>query len=29
MATHTIDGTTIAYELIGDGPPFVLTPGDQ
>jgi pimeloyl-ACP methyl ester carboxylesterase len=29
MATCTIDGTTIAYELIGDGPPFVLTPGGR
>ena len=29
MATCTIDGTTIAYELIGDGQPFVLTPGGR
>jgi pimeloyl-ACP methyl ester carboxylesterase len=29
MATCTIDSTTIAYELIGDGPPFVLTPGGR
>jgi pimeloyl-ACP methyl ester carboxylesterase len=30
MATVEIDGTTIAYELIGDaGPPWVLTPGGR
>ncbi len=29
MATATIDGTTIAYELIGEGRPFVLTPGGR
>ena len=29
MATCTIDGTTIAYELIGEGQPFVLTPGGR
>ena len=29
MATCTIDGVTVAYELIGDGPPFVLTPGGR
>ncbi len=30
MATIDIDGTTIAYELIGaDGPPWVLTPGGR
>jgi pimeloyl-ACP methyl ester carboxylesterase len=29
MATCTIDGVTIAYELIGDGSPFVLTPGGR
>ncbi len=29
MATCTIDGTAISYELIGDGTPFVLTPGGR
>ena len=29
MATCTIDGTTMAYDLIGDGQPFVLTPGGR
>ena len=29
MATSTIDGVTVAYELIGDGPAFVLTPGGR
>ena len=29
MATCTIGGTTIAYELIGEGRPFVLTPGGR
>lgn len=29
MATCTIAGTTIAYELIGEGQPFVLTPGGR
>ncbi len=29
MASCTVDGTTIAYELIGDGPPIVLTPGGR
>jgi pimeloyl-ACP methyl ester carboxylesterase len=24
-----VDGTTVAYELIGDGPPIVLTPGGR
>jgi pimeloyl-ACP methyl ester carboxylesterase len=29
MATCTIDGVTVAYELIGDGPALVLTPGGR
>jgi pimeloyl-ACP methyl ester carboxylesterase len=29
MATVEIDGTTIAYEIVGDGPPWVLTPGGR
>jgi pimeloyl-ACP methyl ester carboxylesterase len=29
MATIDIDGTTIAYEVIGDGPPWVVTPGGR
>lgn len=29
MATADIDGTTIAYEIIGEGPPWVLTPGGR
>jgi pimeloyl-ACP methyl ester carboxylesterase len=29
MASCTIDGVRIAYELIGEGPPFVLTPGGR
>ena len=30
MATAEIDGTTIAYEIIGDdGPPWVVTPGGR
>src|SRR5690348_17069845 len=30
MATIDIDGTTIAYEIIGDsGPPWVITPGGR
>ena len=29
MATIEIDGTTIAYEVIGDGPPWVVTPGGR
>jgi pimeloyl-ACP methyl ester carboxylesterase len=29
MATVDIDGTTIAYEIIGDGPPWVVTPGGR
>ena len=29
MATCTVDGTTIAYELIGEGQSFVLTPGGR
>ena len=30
MATIQIDGTTIAYEIIGDsGPPWVITPGGR
>jgi pimeloyl-ACP methyl ester carboxylesterase len=29
MPTVEIDGTTIAYEVIGDGPTWVLTPGGR
>jgi len=29
MPTADIDGTTIAYEVIGDGEPWVLTPGGR
>jgi pimeloyl-ACP methyl ester carboxylesterase len=29
MATVEIDGTTIAYEIIGEGPPWVITPGGR
>ena len=29
MATAEIDGTTISYEIIGDGAPWVLTPGGR
>lgn len=29
MATFTIDGTAIAYEIIGEGQPFVVTPGGR
>jgi pimeloyl-ACP methyl ester carboxylesterase len=29
MATADIDGTTIAYEVIGDGAPWVITPGGR
>jgi pimeloyl-ACP methyl ester carboxylesterase len=29
MASCMVDGTTVAYELIGDGPPIVLTPGGR
>jgi pimeloyl-ACP methyl ester carboxylesterase len=29
MATVDIDGTAIAYEVIGDGAPWVLTPGGR
>jgi pimeloyl-ACP methyl ester carboxylesterase len=29
MPTAEIDGTTIAYELVGDGAPWVLTPGGR
>ena len=29
MATVDIDGTTIAYEIVGDGPPWVVTPGGR
>jgi len=29
MATVDIDGTTIAYELIGEGRPWVVTPGGR
>jgi pimeloyl-ACP methyl ester carboxylesterase len=29
MATAEIDGTMIAYEIIGDGDPWVLTPGGR
>jgi pimeloyl-ACP methyl ester carboxylesterase len=29
MATAEIDGTTIAYEVVGDGPAWVLTPGGR
>lgn len=30
MATIEVDGTTIAYEIVGDlGPPWVLTPGGR
>jgi pimeloyl-ACP methyl ester carboxylesterase len=29
MAAVEIDGTTIAYEIIGEGPPWVLTPGGR
>jgi pimeloyl-ACP methyl ester carboxylesterase len=29
VATVEIDGTTIAYEMVGDGPAWVLTPGGR
>ncbi|HUI47925.1 MAG TPA: alpha/beta hydrolase [Acidimicrobiia bacterium] len=29
MATVEVDGTTIAYEIIGEGPPWVITPGGR
>jgi pimeloyl-ACP methyl ester carboxylesterase len=29
MATVDIDGTTLAYEIIGDGVPWVVTPGGR
>lgn len=29
MATATVDGMTISYELIGEGRPWVLTPGGR
>jgi len=29
MATREIDGVTVAYELIGVGPPMVVTPGGR
>lgn len=29
MATVDVDGTTIAYEIIGEGAPWVLTPGGR
>ena len=29
MATIDIEGTTIAYEVIGNGPPWVVTPGGR
>ncbi len=29
MATADIDGTTIAYELVGEGTPWVITPGGR
>ena len=29
VATCTIDGTAIAYEMIGEGRPFVVTPGGR
>ena len=29
MATVEIDGTPIAYEIVGDGPPWILTPGGR
>ena len=29
MATVDIDGTTIAYEIVGAGPPWVITPGGR
>ena len=29
MATVDIDGTTIAYEIIGEGEPWVITPGGR
>jgi pimeloyl-ACP methyl ester carboxylesterase len=29
MPTADIDGTRIAYDIIGDGPPWVLTPGGR
>jgi pimeloyl-ACP methyl ester carboxylesterase len=29
MPTVEVDGTTIAYEIIGEGPPWVLTPGGR
>ena len=30
MATIEIDGTLLAYEIIGDaGPPWVITPGGR
>ena len=29
MATADIDGTTVAYELIGEGAPWVITPGGR
>lgn len=29
MATVEVDGTTIAYEIVGEGAPWVLTPGGR
>ena len=29
MTTIDIDGTTIAYEVIGEGRPWVVTPGGR
>lgn len=29
MATIDVDGTTIAYELVGSGPPWIITPGGR
>src|SRR5680860_398354 len=29
MATVEIDGTTIDYEILGEGPPWVITPGGR
>ena len=29
MATATVNGLTLGYETIGEGPPWVITPGGR
>jgi hypothetical protein len=29
MATTSVDGLQIAYDVVGEGPPWVITPGGR